>query len=117
MIFLWTFFDQKLIYFREIERAKAKREFNERMKQERLKDREQYFAREAAKKNREKELTKWVLLNRYKADENAKKYELDRKKQMWQEILKHRQELTEQIVCLYWQLMNEIINVFYRKIK
>ncbi|XP_066246966.1 golgin subfamily A member 6-like protein 22 [Euwallacea similis] len=76
---------------------KAKAEFKEKMKEERLKDREQMLAKEAEKRKKQDELQKWKLLNRYKSNETMQKYEALKKKEHWKAILQYRMDLREQM--------------------
>ncbi|CAG9767453.1 unnamed protein product [Ceutorhynchus assimilis] len=81
----------------EIEKNKAKQEYDKKMKEEIIKNREEVLAREEERKQKENEIKKWELLNRFKTDQYMKIYEDQKKRKLWHDIIKYRQELCEQI--------------------
>ncbi|XP_030760706.1 calponin homology domain-containing protein DDB_G0272472-like [Sitophilus oryzae] len=81
----------------ELQKIKDKLEFQEKMKRERLENRQEVLQREAEKRRKDLEIQKWETLNRYKAQEYHKIYEEKRKRELWAEIIRYRQTLLEQI--------------------
>lgn len=83
-------------------------EFNAKMRQERIVDRQQYLDRLEKKRQNENELKRWEMLNRYKTNEAIQEYNKERKIQAWDNVLKYRKELLEQIsvfnyIILRWE--------------
>lgn len=81
-----------------MQKIKARQEYDAKMKQELLKNRQDMLNKERQKRAKEEEIKKWELLNRYKTDEHMKKYEEAKRKQFWQKIIEHRNDLCEQMV-------------------
>ncbi|KAJ8916806.1 hypothetical protein NQ315_005813 [Exocentrus adspersus] len=82
-----------------IEEAKIKTraEYDEMMRNQRLEDRQHYLKRREIEQKKEAEIKKWEMLNAYKVDEVTRKYEEEKKKQLWRNILKYRQDLLTQM--------------------
>lgn len=81
-----------------MQKIKARQEYDAKMKQELLKNRQDMLIKEEQKRAKEEEIKKWELLNRYKTDEHMKKYEESKRKQLWQKIIEYRNDLCEQMV-------------------
>lgn len=81
-----------------MQKIKARQEYDAKMKQELLKNRQDMLNKEEQKRAKEEEIKKWELLNRYKTDEHMKKYEESKRKQFWQKIIEYRNDLCEQMV-------------------
>lgn len=81
-----------------MQKIKARQEYDAKMKQELLKNRQDMLIKEEQKRAKEEEIKKWELLNRYKTDEHMKKYEESKRKQFWQKIIEYRNDLCEQMV-------------------
>lgn len=82
----------------EMQKIKARQEYDAKMKQELLKNRQDMMVKEERKRVKEEEIKKWELLNRYKTDEHMKKYDEMKRKQFWQKIIEYRNDLCEQMV-------------------
>ncbi|KAL1497374.1 hypothetical protein ABEB36_008355 [Hypothenemus hampei] len=81
----------------ELEKLKTRQKFDEKIKQECLRNHEEMFQRQKEKMKTEMEVKKWELLNRYKTTEELKKYEENKRLKKWQDILEYRKDLCEQI--------------------
>lgn len=81
-----------------MQKIKARQEYDAKMKQELLKNRQDMMVKEERKRIKEEEIKKWELLNRYKTDEHMKKYDEMKRKQFWQKIIEYRNDLCEQMV-------------------
>lgn len=68
------------------------------MKNERLADRENYVKHREIERKKEAEIRKWEMLNKYKVDEVTRKYQEEKRKEQWNNILRYRQELLDQMV-------------------
>lgn len=68
------------------------------MKNERLADRENYVKHREIERKKEAEIRKWEMLNKYKVDEVTRKYREEKRKEQWNNILRYRQELLDQMV-------------------
>lgn len=68
------------------------------MKNERLADRENYVKHREIERKEEAEIRKWEMLNKYKVDEVTRKYQEEKRKEQWNNILRYRQELLDQMV-------------------
>ncbi|KAJ8969783.1 hypothetical protein NQ317_018779 [Molorchus minor] len=78
-------------------KIKEREEYDAKMRQERLDDRNRFLERRKEEERKEAEMQKWEMVNRYKIGEFTKQYELDKKKELWQSILRRRKELMEQM--------------------
>ncbi|CAH2005397.1 unnamed protein product [Acanthoscelides obtectus] len=76
---------------------RAKQEKLEKMRKERLEDRQKFIEKEKHRQYEEDELKKWGMLNRYKVDEVMKKYDEQKKKAHWKKILAYRKTLLDQM--------------------
>nr|CAI5868545.1 unnamed protein product [Callosobruchus analis] len=92
-------------------KVRAKLEKDERLRQDRLKDRQRFIEKEKQRLKKEEELKKWDMLNRYKVDEITKKYDEQKRKEHWQKILEYRKTLLDQMIQLLLSkcLINEAL--------
>ncbi|VEN49562.1 unnamed protein product [Callosobruchus maculatus] len=76
---------------------RAKLEKAEKLRKDRLEDRQKFIEKEKQRLKKEEELKKWDMLNRYKVDEITKKYDEQKRKEHWQKILEYRKTLLDQM--------------------
>nr|CAH7736420.1 unnamed protein product [Callosobruchus chinensis] len=78
-------------------KVQAKLEKKERLRKDRIEDRQRFIDKEEQRLKKEQQLKKWDMLNRYKVDEVTKKYDEQKRKEQWQKILEYRKILLDQM--------------------